>query len=500
MTPEIQRDGTNFSERSWVDGKWCRFYNDRPKKMGGYQEIISTIPNIPRGIMVVPNFPYFRIFIGTYNKLYYQDINSSGVAVGALTDITPVGIPVDANNTWDFDVMYYADGSTNVLLANVAPNLAGVASNVQTPVYFANLLDGSVPVQASTFVASGGILAMHPYLFFFGNDGKISWSAQDTPNVLLDTVRPTSNKIVYALNCRAGNSSPAGLFWSLDCLVRATHTGEGDLDFTFDSITCESSVLSSQGIIEYDGTFYWAGVDRFLVYDGTVHELPNDTNLLYFYNNINMTYRQKVWVTKNTKWGEIWWFYVSKLVDPTATECNAAIIYNTRTGKWIDTTISRSDGEFDQTFAYPIWGDNQFNGAGYSLWMHEIGVDKVTLAAGPGAPIAINSYIQSGDISWCAFDSNAQRQGIDRWTTIYRFEPDMTQTGAITLTIGGTEYARSSANDIAPTTYTIQPTTVKIDTNDQRRIMYLKFDSNVVGGDFEMGQHLMVIRIGDANQ
>ena len=495
MTPEIQRDGTNFSERSWVDGQWCRFYQNNPKKMGGFKEIINNIPNVPRGIMVVPNYPYFRIFIGTYNKLYYQDIDEDGIAVGTLEDITPAGFATYANvnNTWDFDVIYFSDEGKNVLVANAAPNLAGIANNVETPVYYGDLLPltPTPPAQLSTFVASGGIVAMHPYLFFYGNDGSISWVSETNPTVIISTERPTSNKIVYALPCRAGNSSPAGLFWSLDCLIRATHTGQSDIDFTFDSVTCESSILSSQGIIEYDGTFYWAGVDRFLMYNGTVQELPNDTNLLYFFNNIDMDYRQKVWATKNTKWGEIWWFY--PMIG--STECNAAIIYNVRTKKWIDTFINRSDGEFDQTFASPIWADNVANGSGeYSLWMHEVGVNKVPLT---GGPVAIDSYIQSGDISWCAYDPNAQRQGVDRWTKIYRLEPDMFQTGDITLTVGGKEYARGSDY---PVTYTISDTAVKVDLNEQRRIMYLKFRSNVVDGDFEMGQHLMVMRVGDARQ
>lgn len=493
MTPEIQRDGTKFSERSWTEGQWCRFYRDMPKKMGGYKEITKDLLEIPRGIMVMPKFPNFRVFVGTASKVQYFDMDSSGNQLAALVDITPVGFDADANNIWDFDVMYSSEENVNILVANASPNAAGIDSNVETPIYFTYLLDTVARLtQASTFVASGGILAMHPYLFFFGNDGEITWTAENDPTTFLATVRPTSNKIVCGLSCRAGNSSPAGLFWSLDCLVRVTHTGTTNLDFTFDSVTCESSVLSSQGIIEYDGSYYWAAIDRFLMYNGTVQELPNDTNLLEFFNKINMDYREKVWVTKNTKWGEIWWHYPSG----TATECNRAIIYNVRTKKWLDTDISRSDGEFDQTFAFPVWAANQVNSLGqYSLWMHEIGVDSVAL---DGTHSAIRSYIRSGDISWCAFDPNMQRQGVDKWTSIYRFEPDMIQTGNVSLTIGGTKYARSAVDE--RNTYIITAAADKIDLNEQRRQMYLEFESNVIGGNFEMGQHLMVMRVGDGRQ
>jgi hypothetical protein len=112
--------------------------------------------------------------------------------------------------------------------------------------------------------------------------------------------------------------------------------------------------LSSQSAIEYDGVYYWCGVDRFLLYNGTVKEIPNNFNQNYFFDNLNYNQRQKVWVTKVPRYGEIWWFYPRG----DATECTDAIIYNVREGVWYDAGEAlgarRSAGYFSQVLANPV--------------------------------------------------------------------------------------------------------------------------------------------------
>ena len=112
--------------------------------------------------------------------------------------------------------------------------------------------------------------------------------------------------------------------------------------------------MSSQCVIEYDGIYYWIGVDRFLLYNGVVKENKNDFNQNYFFDNLNYAQRQKVWATKVPRFGEIWWFYPRG----DSTECNDAIIYNVRENTWYDAGQAlgarRSAGYFSQVFAYPV--------------------------------------------------------------------------------------------------------------------------------------------------
>jgi hypothetical protein len=175
-----------------------------------------------------------------------------------------------------------------------------------------------------------------------------------------------STKIVKGLPVRGGSNAPSGLFWALDSLIRVSYTPTtvtvGGTAQTFywryDIITSQSSILSSQCVIEYDGIYYWIGVDRFLLYNGVVKELKNNFNQNYFFDNLNYAQSQKVYAQKVPRFGEIWWFFPSG----DSTECNDCIIYNTREDCWYDAGSAdgarRSAGYFSQVFHYPINAGN----------------------------------------------------------------------------------------------------------------------------------------------
>jgi hypothetical protein len=114
-----------------------------------------------------------------------------------------------------------------------------------------------------------------------------------------------------------------------------------------------------------------------LLYNGVVKEIPNAFNQNYFFDNLNYAQREKVWVSKVPRFGEIWWFYPSG----TATECNNAVIYNVRENVWYDAGFAngaqRSAGYFSQVFHYPIAAEWNINEVG--------GINSITLTnAGSG--------------------------------------------------------------------------------------------------------------------
>lgn len=208
---------------------------------------------------------------------------------------------------------------------------------------------------------SGGVVTLHPYIFVYGDNGLIkncaAGNAQDWVSTDANEVNVATGKIVQGLPVRGGSNAPSGLFWSLDSLVRVSYiggTGTPIQYWRYDIISSQSSILSSQSAIEYDGVYYWCGVDRFLLYNGTVKEIPNTFNQNYFFDNLNYNQRQKVWVTKVPRYGEIWWFYPRG----DATECTDAIIYNVRENVWYDAGEAlgarRSAGYFSQVFAHPV--------------------------------------------------------------------------------------------------------------------------------------------------
>lgn len=239
---------------------------------------------------------------------------------------------------------------------------------------------------------SGGVVTLHPYVFVYGNNGLIrncaSGNFDDWVSADANTVNVATGKIVQGLPVRGGSNSPSGLFWSLDSLIRVSFAptslgvaGTGNfaapIFWRYDIISSQSSILSSQSVIEYDGIYYWCGTDRFLLYNGVVKEIPNPMNQNWFFDNLNYSQRQKVYATKVPRFGEIWWFYPRG----TSEECNDAVVYNVRENVWYDVGTAlgarRTAGYFSQVFRFPVNAGWEPNYVG--------GVNAVTIAdAGTG--------------------------------------------------------------------------------------------------------------------
>ena len=348
---------------------------------------------------------------------------------------------------------------------------------------------------------SGGACMLYPYLFVYGNNGLIQNCAAGNFNDWVSADANANNisatKVVKGLPLRGGTTSPAGLFWSLDQLTRVTYApqtvGTATIYWRYDIISTQTSILSSQSPIEYDGIYYWIGTDRFLMYNGVVQEIPNNTNINFFFDNLNYTQRQKVWAAKIPRWGEIWWFFPRG----DATECNDAIIYNVRDKVWYDAGgavgARRSAGVYSEVFRFPIWAGNEENTAGtYTLWQHETGVDSIYLTN----VNAVESFFETNSIGWVT-GGPGQRSisGVNRWIRIERVEPDFVQAGQMFLTVTGKGYADDVDDPSDP--YYYDSDTLKIDLREQRREMRLRFTSNISGGNYETGNILLSAETGD---
>ena len=270
---------------------------------------------------------------------------STNLLIGAGQLVTGTGISA---NTTVVSIV-----GTTVTLSNNA-----TATNASVTLTFDNQVD-----------VSGGVVVLHPYIFVYGNNGLIrnnsAGNASDWVSSDSNQTNVASTKIVKGLPLRGGSNAPSGLFWSLDSLIRVSYAptnigiantadyGE-TLYWRYDIISSQTSIMSSQSVIEYDGIYYWCGVDRFLLYNGVVKEIPNSMNQNYFFDNLNYAQKQKIYATKVPRFGEVWWFYPRG----DSEECNDAIIYNIRENCWYDAGLSigsqRSAGYFSQVFPYPI--------------------------------------------------------------------------------------------------------------------------------------------------
>jgi hypothetical protein len=307
------------------------------------------------------------------------------------------------------------------------------------------------------------------------------------------------------------------LFWSADSLIRASYVG-GTQAFQFDTISSQSSILGANTVIEYDGIFYWVGVDRFLMFNGVVREIENNMNINYFFDGLNFQYRQKCFAIKIPRYGEIWWCYPRGA----ATECTHAVIYNVRENTWYDCELpngGRSAGVFSTVFPKPVMtgvypsyqeteiritesGDTRITEDGntrvteesdsplYKLWVHEVGVNQID--GQEESPIL--SFFETGDLSL-----PAQTQE-NKALQVLMIEPDFVQSGDMTVQVRGRANARSPEVDGEIKTIVAdpqEPSEQVIYFKTQRRELRFRFESNIINGDYQMGLILGHVRPAD---
>ena len=398
-------------------------------------------------------------------------------------------------NQWMFQTSYDASTTDNSLIAHVAPNLGCVCNDTGGQIFFGDILGTGalieIPIPAGAN-ATGGIVMMFPYLMYYGTAGVVGWSIPGTPSDLSGAgsgiARVWGQKIVKGMPLRAGSgTAPAGIFWAYDAVIRATFTG-GATIFQFDIIATDTSIMSPDSIVDYDGMFFWAGVDRFLMFNGVVREVPNQLNLNWFFDNINASQRSKVFAFKVPHFGEIWFCYPRD----DATECTHAVVYNVRETTWYDTELpssGRASGGYNNGFAAPLLTDCIPTSSGYRVWIHEQGVDEIDgQVASP-----IESYFETADLS-------ALAQGKNEYVRITTIEPDFLQNGPMTVQVTGRANARApeiySSEFIFPES-AVEPHEQIVMLKEQRRELRVRFESNAVGGDYQMGQIIGHVDSGD---
>ena len=496
--PGFGRDGTQLDNNSFIDGQWCRFQRGRPKKMGGYKAISDNLTGTARGAFVYTRNSLNFVYGFSGNKAFVSVTNQTASSSVATSSALP-SLAAEDSYSFSVDSIFDSTGSGAAkMLVHPAKNLLDIADETNTNIYAADVgvspatFTKVVDEDANEVMVSGGVVVLQPYVFVYGNNGLIKNSVANNPfgwkisaASEANEVNVAGSKIVKGLPLRGGAASPSGLFWSLDSVIKVSRSGT---EFRYDVLTSDSSVLSPQSVIEYDGVYYWIGVDRFLTYNGTIKEVPNQQNLNWFFDNLNYAQRAKVWATKNTRYGEIWWFFPFG----SAIECTHAIIYNIRENCWYDTQHARSAGFPARVFKYPVSFGNQASDGKFAVYADEFGKNAVQ----QGQATSIASHFETCDFGYpTGGAAGEQPTGQDYWTRLTRIEPDFVQSGSLIMTVRGREFAQGPVT--TSEAYVLEPGTERVDLREQRRQVTLRFESNVVDGGYFMGRVLLHTEQGD---
>jgi len=130
---------------------------------------------------------------------------------------------------------------------------------------------------------------------------------------------------------------------------------------------------------------------------------------------------------------------------------------------------------------------------GFNIWQHEFGINEIAL----NGEFAVYSSITTSDISWLTGNpSQDALQGVNLRMHLRRVEPNFLQTGTMAMTILGRKFpSGTSTEDSGP--YYFNQETGKIDLRVEHRLVRLKFESNEIDGNYEMGRNLITAEFGD---
>lgn len=518
--PGIQRDSTKYDSDAFLDGQWCRFYNNQPRKIGGYAAVDIGNPEIIRNMFTVPNNANVSVYLGRQSSISYITLppnNNVDPATIEEIDRTPTSLfTPNAQNSWSLTL--FTSTSTTYpnpqIVAQVTTNASNINNTTEGYIFYGDITT-NVPLTVVTdnnnsdelVICSGGVVYVAPVLVAYGNNGVIrwtqpgellQWSTGNGDSFVPNSASIASTKIVTGMPI-VGAQAPTALFWSINSLVRSSYipvTTEGVTNLAFSSTTIEDniSILSANCVVRYQQMFFWVGVDQFYQYDGVVRPIPNTMNRDWFFNNVNYMQRNKVFGIAIPRYDEIWWFY------PTgdSEENNAVVIYNVVNGFWFDTQIGRASGIQTSLFPKPLMADNTLTQTitrskvlnTYILWQHETGTDKVI---GEQA-YAINSYHSYNFIDLISAEGTENRLVRTR-----RIEPDYLMSGTMNATITNLMFANdiNNGNALTEGPYPFTQDTQKIDTSSQGRQLYITFSSNEVGGNYQGGKTLYDWMVGD---
>lgn len=345
-------------------------------------------------------------------------VNFSPSNTNTITNVWVANTTFSANPNllWQFDFQYSPLGGTLNLLAHPGQNLNTIDGSIPAQVFAGSIVPNSNNIWTFSGLADtsgtsptyqpiavdGGICVIHPFIFVFGSNGYIAnnnvssiYENQDLSDwngPLSNQVNMAAGKIITALPVRGGTSSPSGLFWATDSLIRVSFVNNPPTYWQYDIVSSQISIISSRAVVEMDGLYYWMGVDRFYVYNGMVQVLPNDKNVNWLFNNLNYQQRQFVWATKVPRYNEIWFFYPRG----NSTECTDAIIYNVKDKIWYDageaSGARRSSGYTTEIFQTPVWAGWEYTTA-YSNTYY-----NVATPSGLTAPTIYQMYV-TGNVS-----------------------------------------------------------------------------------------------------
>ena len=373
---------------------------------------------------------------------------------------------------------------------------------------------------ANAPTASRHVLVSTPdrHLVFFGTETKVGtpstqddmfirWSNQEDINqsesytVTATNTAGTQRLAAGSVIMGAKRGRDAIYVWTDTSLFIMTFVGQ-PFTFSFAQVGTNCGLIGKNACIEVDGTSYWMSENGFFVYDGQLRTMPCLVED-YVYDSLNSTPKDLINCGLNNLFGEIQWFYCSAgsdVVDRVVTFSYVESKMYKRpiwtTGS-LDRTVWQDSAVFDKPHActYSTSNNASFDVVGNTdgttiYYEQETGTDQVDAG---GVITAIPSHILSGDFDITQKRSSAGsvigmpdlRGDGEYIMKISRFIPDfISQTGNAQISLLTKNFPRDATTT---TSFTVTPTTDKIDTRVRARAIALKIANTSSAQDWKLG-------------
>jgi len=516
--PGILRDGTIFQDEYCTDGQWIRFVGGKIKKMKGQQEVVSQ-----NGVTL--NITYLDVQYYQGRQLYYANRESieKGILNNNCTLTNTINLLLENENPDDttWQSVRFIRNTVPCIAFLQTENGSNMSNETPGRLYWKQLSDNKVLVNSvisgeAGNIASGGILYSNPCLYVYGNNGTIARSRTNDPLNFTGgdsgIYNISADKLIFGASIRGGSNSPSLLFWTANSVIYLTNVADGNspVDFQKEVVTNNSSLMSSRSIVQYDSLFFWLGTDRIFVYNGIVDSVPNTINLEYFFDNVDLNKRQKIYGYKIARYGEVRWAYPEKAYgDNPDIGCTRELVYNVRENSWYDTAVARTCVTVDETTGdifsygqacsnYPLNLDDDYQ----RIWKHEVGTTEIRKDLNVNIP----SFFITPFYGFVTFNPAKTGSAIDKYIVLDQIEPDFpsntTRTNAdeIIITVNYKKYAGTSLVSTEPITFKLAdlidaPNLGKIDFRVQGRFMNIKFSCAY---PYDVGTILLNFKEGDS--
>ena len=330
------------------------------------------------------------------------------------------------------------------------------------------------------------------------DDMFIRFSDQENINEYAPTAVNTSGtqrlqdgtKIIGALKAKE-----TILVWTDNALYTMKFVG-APFTFGFEQVGTNCGLIGKNAAIEIDGVAYWMGNNGFFSFDGTVNTLPCSVED-YVYDDVDTTKGQQVNAGINNLFTEVTWWYPTSGSDFN----NRYVVYNygqsngqlpmgnwytgTNTNSirttWIDSLVYpkpyATAYDSSATGSFPaIIGES---GLGRSvLFEHESGTDQVNP---DGSVTTLTSFIQS-------FSFSLQPDQAEVFLALRRFLPNFkVLTGNNQITLSIKDFPSQDDIETALSPFTIDASTLKVDTRARGRYANIKIENTGVGESWRFG-------------